>query len=83
MIIYDPKTGNTYHMVDGHFRPLNDSHNFWGKLGGAFTDPDKRFEFPIKPFEMDLTQESKIIIVASAVILAGGLVLSAYIRAKK
>ena len=81
MIIYDPKTGQHYILKDGRTH-LADNHNFWGKLKGAFTDPEKRFEFPIKPFEMDLTNESKVIIVASAVILAGGLVAAAYIRSK-
>lgn len=56
---------------------------FWTSVGQAFTDPDKQFQFPIKPFEMDLTKETKILIIGSASVLAMGMIVSAYIRANK
>ena len=59
------------------------SGTFWYDVGQAFQDPEKRFEFPIKPFEMDLTKETKVIIIAGTVILAAGMIGSAYIRSQK
>ncbi len=50
---------------------------FWEKLGGAFMDPEKKFEFPIKPFEMDLTQSSKNSMYIAAGIIGFGLVMVA------
>jgi len=56
--------------------------SFWDKLGGAFTDPEKRFEFPIKPFETDLTQETKNSLYITAGILAAGAIITAIIITK-
>jgi hypothetical protein len=61
---------------------LNEN-GFWQQVGGAFTDPEKRFEFPIKPFEMDLTQETKNAIYIGTTILAVGMVATALILANK
>lgn len=55
------------------------NETFWQKLGGAFTDPDKRFEFPVKPFETDLTQETKNSLYLTAGILAAGSIITALI----
>lgn len=59
------------------------AESFWNKLGGAFTDPEKRFEFPVKPFEMDFTPESKNAMYATAGILALGAIATALIISNK
>ena len=56
---------------------------FFSKVGAAFTDPEKRFEFPIKPFEFDMSQESKNAIYYGAAILAMGAIITAIIISKK
>jgi len=56
---------------------------FWDKLGGAFTDPDKRFEFPVKPFEYTLTKESQNALYLTAGIFAFGLIAGAFILSNK
>jgi hypothetical protein len=43
----------------------------------AFTDPKKRFEFPIKPATIDLSKETKIVIISAALILGGALIYNA------
>lgn len=64
------------------YRPTQLGAGFWDKVGAAMTDPEQRFEFPIKPFEMDLTKETKNAIYASAFILAAGAVATALIISK-
>lgn len=43
-------------------------------LAAALTDPRKRFEFPIKPFQIDLAPGTKVVIIASVAILSGALI---------
>lgn len=59
------------------------SANFWDQVGGAFTDPDQRFEFPIKPFEYTLTKESQNALYLTAGIFAAGLITAAFIIKSK
>jgi hypothetical protein len=57
--------------------------NFWDKVGGAFTDPDKRFEFPIKPIETAFTKETNNALFLTAGIFAFGLIGAALIIKSK
>jgi len=67
-------------------KPQQDIHlagNFWERVGAAFTDPEQRFEFPIKAFEMDFTKESKNAMYATASIVAIGAIITAYVLTTK
>ena len=59
------------------------NEGFWDKVGAAFTDPEARFEFPIKPFEMDFTQSSKNSMYLTGGLIAFGMIVGAYIIKSK
>jgi len=59
------------------------SNNFFDKVGAAFTDPESRFEFPIKPMEFDMTKETKNAIYIGAAILSVGAIVTAIIISNK
>ena len=46
-------------------------------LAAALTDPKKRFEFPIKPIEFDLSPASKTTIILIGSAIAIGLFINA------
>lgn len=48
----------------------------WRDIGSAFTDPEKRLNFPIKPIEtkIELTPGTKATIIGAAALLAIGLI---------
>lgn len=60
---------------------LNDG--FWQNVGNAFTDPEQRFEFPIKPMQYEMTKENQNTLLLTAGILAGGLIAMAVILKSK
>ncbi len=60
---------------------LNDG--FWQSVGNAFTDPEQRFEFPIKPMQYEMTKENQNTLLLTAGILAGGLIAMAVILKSK
>lgn len=62
---------------------LADGGQFWQNVGGAFTDPEKRFEFPVKPFEYTFTKESMNALYLTAGIFAAGLITAALIVKSK
>jgi hypothetical protein len=55
------------------------------RLIEAMTNPEKRFEFPMKPIttEIDLSKGTKTAIIAAAAILATGLIILATRKNKK
>lgn len=62
---------------------LADGGQFWQQVGGAFTDPEKRFEFPVKPFEYTFTKESMNALYMTAGIFAAGIITAALIVKSK
>lgn len=46
-------------------------------VAAALTDPRQRFEFPIKPFQIDLAPGTKIVIIASVALLSASILLLA------
>lgn len=56
-----------------------DENGIWQRIGNAFTDPQQRFEFPIKPIETDFTPQAKTALYLTAGILAAGAIITALI----
>ena len=56
---------------------------WYERLGKAFTDEDSAFNFPIKYPALDLDKRTKDTLLLTAGILAGGMVLSAFIISRK
>jgi len=48
----------------------------WDDLANAMTDPNKRFEFPIKPmtYQIDLTPGAKVVVISAAAMLTLGMI---------
>ena len=88
-VVYVFHDGVWVPVVRGKIIPGSRSPNsmlnegFWDKLGLAFTDPEEKFEFPIKPFEMDFTQDSKNAMYALGGLIALGLIGAALINKSK
>lgn len=55
------------------------------QLIGALTDPNQRFEFPVKPFtiEMDLSRKTKSAFIAAGVLMGTGFIISQLIKNSK
>jgi len=81
--IQDMRRTSNFRKKGRRCEPVYLNDGFFQKVGAAFTDPEQRFEFPIKPFEFDFTQESKNSIYIGAAILAGGAILTALIIKNK
>ena len=61
-----------------------DNLKWFERLGKAFTDEDAAFNFPLKYPAIDLDKSTKNTLLATAGILAGGMILLAVIlRSKK
>lgn len=56
---------------------------WYERLGKAFTDEDSAFNFPIKYPALDLDKRTKDTILLTAGILAGGMILGAFIISRK
>lgn len=55
------------------------------QLIAALTDPNQRFEFPVKPFtvEMDLSRETKSALITAGIFIGTGIIISQVIKSKK
>ena len=60
-----------------------DKQKWYERLGKAFTDEDSAFNFPIKYPALDLDKRTKDTLLLTAGILAGGMILGAFIISKK
>jgi hypothetical protein len=56
---------------------------WYERLGKAFTDEDSAFNFPIKYPALDLDKRTKDTLLLTAGILAGGMILGAFIISRK
>ena len=60
-----------------------DKQKWYERLGKAFTDEDSAFNFPIKYPALDLDKRTKDTLLLTAGILAGGMILGAFIISRK
>jgi hypothetical protein len=61
---------------------MNEKPSFWQQLGTAITTPGTELQLPVKiPVELD--QKTTRTIIAASAILAGGLILAAFLNKKK
>ena len=60
-----------------------DKQKWYERLGKAFTDEDSAFNFPIKYPALDLDKRTKDTLLLTAGILAGGMIIGAFIISRK
>ena len=60
-----------------------DKQKWYERLGKAFTDEDAAFNFPIKYPALDLDKRTKDTLLLTAGILAGGMIIGAFIISRK